>query len=235
MPEPSVRLTPVTFTSGDGVTAVPSYLATPGGSGPHPVVLILRGVAGPDDGYTEIAERLAGWGYVALMHGWKVRGNDPPDDLVYADMRGALAFLRAVPEADLTRLAVFGFCRGGVHAFMAARAHDEIRAVVVFHGFAFRSPRAQRGAEPYDLVESVKVPTLIMHGTEDEQAPVDTMRRMETRMRGLGKACAFTYYPGARHGFAVRTHPGFEAHAAAQSFEEARRFLDTHFAEAARA
>src|SRR4029077_5902948 len=47
---------------------------------PHPVVLILRGVAGPDDGYTEIARRLAEWGYVALVHGWKVRGADPTDE-----------------------------------------------------------------------------------------------------------------------------------------------------------
>ena len=67
----------VTFTSGDGATRVPSYLATPDRDGPHPVVLITQGVAGPDDGYTEIARRLAEWGYVALVHGWKVRGADP--------------------------------------------------------------------------------------------------------------------------------------------------------------
>ena len=78
------RLESVTFTSGDGETSVPSYLATPDGRGPHPVVLILRGVAGPDDGYTEIARRLAEWGYVALVHGWKVRGADPTDEPVYA-------------------------------------------------------------------------------------------------------------------------------------------------------
>jgi len=224
----AVRLESVTFTSGDGETCVPSYLATPGGQGPHPVVLILRGVAGPDDGYTEIARRLADWGYVALMHGWKVRGDNPADEPVYADMQGAMAFLRSVGQADLKRLAVFGFCRGGVHAFMAARAHSEIRLIVVFHGFAFRSPRAQRGAEPYDLAEGVSVPVLVLHGTEDEQAPIEDMRRMEARMRALGKACAFTYYEGARHGFAVRTHPGYAEDAAKQSFDEARRFLATY-------
>jgi carboxymethylenebutenolidase len=231
----TARLTSVTFTSGDGATPIPSYLAIPDGDGPHPAVLILRGVAGPDDGYTEIAQRLAGWGYVALMHGWKIRGNDPSDALVYDDLQGAITFLHSVTEADPTRLAVFGFCRGGVHAFMAARAHEEIRVIVVFHGFAFRSSRAQPGAEPYDLVEDVKVPTLIMHGTEDEQAPLETMHRMEARMRALGKACAFTYYAGVRHGFAVRTHPGYEEHAARQSFDEARRFLDTHLRENAHA
>jgi carboxymethylenebutenolidase len=224
----TVRLEPVTFTSGDGETSVPSYLATPDGPGPHPAVLILRGVAGPDDGYTEIARRLAEWGYVALMHGWQVRGADPADGPVYADLQGAMTFLRSVGQADLARLAVFGFCRGGVHALMAARAHPEIRAIVVFHGFAFRPARAHPGAEPYDLAEGVDVPILVLHGTEDEQAPIEGMRRMEARMRALGKVCRFTFYDGARHGFAVRTHPGYAEAVAVQSFDEARRFLATH-------
>jgi carboxymethylenebutenolidase len=224
----TVRLESVTFTSGDGETHIPSYLATPDGEGPHPAVLILRGVAGPDDGYTEIARRLAEWGYVALLHGWKVRGTDPPDAPVYDDLKGAMTFLRSVGQADLKRLAVFGFCRGGVHAVMAARAHEEIRVIVIFHGFAFRRTGAQPGVQPYDLIEGVNVPTLVLHGTEDEQAPLEGMRRMEARMRALGKACAFTFYDGARHGFAVRTHPGYDEQTAKQSFDEARRFLETH-------
>jgi carboxymethylenebutenolidase len=189
--------------------------------------VILRGVAGPDDGYTEIGQRLAAWGYVALLHGWKIRGNDPPDAVVYADLQGAMRFLHSVEAVDPTRVAVFGFCRGGVHAIMAARAHAEIRAVVVFHGFAFRRTGAQPGVEPYDLVEGLNVPALVLHGTEDEQAPVEGMRRMEARMQALGKDCAFTFYDGARHGFAVRTHPGFDAPTAARSFDEAKRFLAT--------
>jgi carboxymethylenebutenolidase len=223
-----VRLSSVSYTSGDGATTVPSYLATPDGNGPHPAVLILRGVAGPDDGYTEIARRLAEWGYVTLVHGWKIRGTDPPDAPVYDDLVGALTFLKSVGTVDRTRVAVFGFCRGGVHALMAARAHEELRVIVVFHGFAFRPARAQRGTEPYDLAEGVNVPMLVLHGTEDEQAPIADMRRMEARMRALGKVCTFTFYDGARHGFAVRTHPGYAEDVARQSFDEAKRFLATH-------
>ena len=224
----ALTLRSVTFTSGDGETSVPSYLATPDRHGSHPAVLILRGVAGPDDGYTEIASRLAEWGYVALVHGWKVRGTDPVDGLVYADLQGAMTFLGSVGQADLRRLAVFGFCRGGVHAVMATRAHPEIRVIVVFHGFAFRPAGAQPGDEPYDLAEGVNVPMLVLHGTEDERAPLADMRRMEARMRALGKVCTFTFYDGARHGFAVRTHPGYAEDAAKASFGEARRFLATH-------
>jgi carboxymethylenebutenolidase len=139
-----------------------------------------------------------------------------------------MTFLRSVGQADLERLAVFGFCRGGVHALMAARAHAEIRVIVVFHGFAFRPAGAQPGAEPYDLAVDVRVPMLVLHGTEDERAPLADMRRMEARMRALGKDCTFTFYDGARHGFAVRTHPGYAEDAARQSFDEARRFLATH-------
>jgi dienelactone hydrolase len=68
---------------------------------------------------------------------------------------------------------------------------------------------------------------LVLHGTDDERAPIEGMRRMEARMRALGKVCEFRFYEGARHGFAVRTHPGYEARAAQQSFDEARRFLET--------
>ncbi len=111
---------------------------------------------------------------------------------------------------------------------MAARAHPEIRVIVVFHGFAFRSANSVPGAEPYDLAAGVSVPMLVLHGTDDEQAPVEGMHRMEARMRVLGKSCEFRFYAGAPHGFAVRTHPGYDERAATPSFDEARRFLATH-------
>jgi len=175
----TVTLESVTFTSGDGETRVPSYLATPDRPGLHPVVLILRGVAGPDDGYTEIARRLAEWGYVALVHGWKVRGTDPTDEPVYADLQGAMTFLRSVDQADLKKLAVFGFSRGGGHALMAARAHAEIRVVVVFHGFAFRPPGAarRRAVRPRGG-RALSCDTLarLWTGVRDEWRPIDDSR-----------------------------------------------------------
>ena len=76
------RLDPVSYTSGDGETSIPSYLAVPDRDGPHPTVLILRGVAGPDDGYLEIARRLGEWGYAApparLEDSWGQSTRTPP-------------------------------------------------------------------------------------------------------------------------------------------------------------
>jgi carboxymethylenebutenolidase len=225
----SIRTQRATYSSADRKTSIPAYLAAPESPGSHPTVLILRGVAGPEDGYTEITERLAQWGYVALLHGWKIRGDDPPDAIVGTDLTGALAYLRSVLTVDLSRLAVFGFCRGGVHALMAATAHPEIRLAIIFHGFAFRPTGAQPGVEPYDLVDKVSIPTLILHGIEDERAPVEGMRRLEERARNSGRPIEFRYYEGARHGFAVRTHPGYDAPTATASFAEARKFIDARF------
>jgi len=80
-----------------------------------------------------------------------------------------------------------------VHALMAARAHEELRVIVVFHGFAFRPANAQPGAQPYDLAGDVNVPTLVLHGTDDERAPIADMRRMEARMRELGKVASSSF------------------------------------------
>ena len=220
-----VRTERLCYPSDDGQTELSGYVAVPDARGPHPVVLILRGVAGPEDGYTEIADRIAGWGYLAFLHGWKIRGNDPPDPVVAADLSGALNYLRARPDVAPRRIAVFGFCRGGVHSLMAASAHPDVGLVIIFHGFAFRPEQAQPGLQPYDLAQGLSVPTLIMHGSEDEQAPIEGMQRLEDRVRSLGRPVTFKYYSGARHGFAVRTHPGFDAATAKDSFEEAHTFI----------
>jgi carboxymethylenebutenolidase len=215
-----------TYPSADGTTSIPAYVAMPESSGQHPAVLILRGVAGPEEGYTEIAERLAGWGCLALLHGWKIRGDDPLDAAVEADLAGALAYLRSLPAVDRARLAVFGFCRGGVHALMAATAHPDVRLAVIFHGFAFRPEDARPGVQPFELAQRIAVPTLILHGTDDERAPVEGMRQLEERARKAGRPIEFRYYEGARHGFAVRTHLGYDAAIARASFAEARKFID---------
>ncbi len=214
--------------SGDGETELSGYAAIPESPGPHLAVLILRGVAGPEDGYTEFADRLASWGYLGFLHGWKVRGDDPPDPVVTADLAGAMDHLRARPDVDPGRIGVFGYCRGGVHSLMAATAHADIGLVIIFHGFAFRPEQAESGLQPYDLAQEISVPTLIMHDTADEQAPIEGIRKLEESVRSLGRPITFKYYDGDPHGFAVRTHPGFVEKTARDSFEEAHRFITQH-------
>jgi len=108
----SVQLESVTFTSGTERRASRRIWPLRIARAPS-VVLILRGVAGPDDGTRRLrADSPSG----LRRPGTRLEGSrsDPTDEHVYADLHGAMTFLGSVDQADLTKLTVFGFCRGGV-------------------------------------------------------------------------------------------------------------------------
>lgn len=212
------------YRAADG-TAIESYFAAPAAQR-SPAVIILRGVAGPDTGYAEIADRLVDAGFAALVHRWQVRGDDPGDAQLIADLEAALAFLRQRPEVDAGRVAIIGYCKGGGQAVLAAALLPEIRAVVAFHGFARRpnGPDAEH-ADPVTVVERVTQPVLLLHGENDQLSPLPAMRELAAALGPRNPANGIHTYAGADHGFAVSTHKGYQAAAAADGFERALTFL----------
>jgi carboxymethylenebutenolidase len=187
---------------------------------------MLRGVAGPDSGYTEIADRLAGNGFAALVHRWQVRGDDPVDRVLIDDIRGALAFLRGRSEVDSGRIAFFGYCKGGGQALLAAAELPEIRAIAAFHGFARRpdGPDADH-RNPLDAVDRIKRPILLLHGEQDHISPLSSMLELAKALKSAGSPAQIQVYDGANHGFAVPTHKGYKADASTDSFNRAVAFL----------
>lgn len=212
----------------DGVE-IGSYFATPTMAA-APAVIMLRGVAGPNDDYTKIADRLAEQGYAALVHAWQVRGNDPTDPEMLGDLKGAVAFLKSRREVDAGRIAVFGYCKGGGMAVLAAAEISELKAVVSFHGFARRPHGFDEGhtRNPIDVVDRLKRPVMILHGDADDVSPIANMREMADKMRAAGCPVEFASYPDAKHGFAVSTHQGYLASASDDSFDKAIKFLNRH-------
>lgn len=224
----------MSYKSGIDGTEIKSYFAHHSGQTGAPAVLMLRGVAGPDDGYAKIADRLAVEGFAALVHSWQVRGNDPGDAELIGDIRAGLAFLALRPEIDRNRIAVFGYCKGGGQAILAAVDCPEIKAVVSFHGFAKRTQPidAAHPRHPMDVINRLKRPVLIEHGEADDISAIGEMKTMADSMRAAGCAVGFHAYPGAKHGFAVSTHPGYLASAADASFANAISFLKEHIGRA---
>jgi carboxymethylenebutenolidase len=206
-------------------TKIESYFVAPSDT-PSPTVIILRGIAGPDSGYTEIADQLAAKGYAALVHRWQARGDDPADRSLIDDIRAALAFLQGRPEVDANRIAVFGYCKGGGQGILAAAQIPQVRAVIAFHGFAKRpdGPDADH-RNPLDVVEQIKRPILLLHGEQDTLSPLPSMVELTKALVGAGSPAQIHVYPGANHGFAVSTHKGYKADAANDSFERGVAFL----------
>ena len=210
--------------AGDG-TAIESYFVAPAGK-KSPAVIMLRGVAGPDSGYTEIAEELSQAGYAALVHRWQVRGDDPDDATLIGDIRAAVDFLRSRPEVDAGRIAAFGYCKGGGQALLAAAEVPDIRTVVAFHGFARRPNGADAGhRNPIDVVPALKRPVLLLHGEADQLSPLPSMKELAAALKGAGCPGEIHVYAGADHGFAVSTHKGYKADDARDGFERGVAFL----------
>jgi carboxymethylenebutenolidase len=199
-------------------------------SGPkRPALIVLRGIAGPDTGYIEIADRFARAGYASLVHYWQVRGDDPDDNTLLADIGGALDLLSSKPDVDAHRIAVVGYCKGGGQALLAAAEYKVIRAVVAFHGFARRPNNSDAGhRDPIEQSERIKRPVLLLHGEQDSVSPIGHMRELCAALTRDGASAQIVTYPNADHGFAVSTHKGFNDNAARDSFERAVAFLSAN-------
>ncbi len=136
-----VRISRITYLS-DGLK-VKGYMAVPVGKGPFPSVIYCRG-GNRDYGMISDGQLLrylasiASWGYVVV--GSQYRGNDGgegKEEFGGADVNDALnlmPLLAQVPEADTSRIGLFGGSRGGLMAYLALTRTTRFKAAVVLSG-----------------------------------------------------------------------------------------------------
>lgn len=134
MPEITERA--VSFFS-DGVT-VRGHLTAPAGASRLPAVVLSHGfMCVMAMGLPELAHRLAGAGYAVLRIDYRGFGESDgePRNVVLPlrqsdDVRAALSFLGAQPEADPERLALWGTSFGGAIVLHAGALDERARAVI---------------------------------------------------------------------------------------------------------
>jgi len=175
----------------------------PAGNGPFPAIVLLHGCGGPGAHHQAWAEKLASWGYVALVaDSFGSRGKSgvcqnpmavPPPARV-ADVAGAARFLATQLYVARDRLAVIGFSHGGWTALKGAQASGDwaalgIRSVVAYYPYC-TAPADRRIALPF----------LILIGDKDDWTPADRCRAL---MQDLEKPALVevVYYPDATHAF----------------------------------
>ena len=205
-------------------------------------VMLVHGGAGLDDHARQQARRYAELGYVVLacdMFGRDIAGQpreqiialltamrDDPDRLVRR-ARAGLDLLSRVQAID-ARMAVVGFCFGGLAALQLARSGAPIAAAVSIHGSLATSVRAQPG--------QVRARLLVCHGATDPHVPLADVTAFAEEMNAADADWQLNMYGGAQHGF---THtdakpgviPGVAYHeqADALSFAATRDFLASAF------
>lgn len=231
------------FVSGGRTFAGHVFESTPSSARRQAAVMVLHGGAGPGAHESERAGRLAKLGYVSFVpdlfgevfetreHGIEIiTGLIGAPPVLRGRLASALAWLRAHPSVDPSRVAAIGFCFGGLAALELARSGADVRAIVSFHGGLTTRAPAQSG--------HVKPAILVCAGAADPLVTRDHRSAFEEEMTRAEADWQLQVYAAAMHGFTERPdvgrprRAGSEYHEAAdrRSWAAMRNFLDERLA-----
>lgn len=221
----------VTITGHEG-DAIEAYSARPLTPGPVGGVVVIHHLPGYDRQTKEFARSLAVGGFNAVLpnlYSRQAPGADPddamaaarsqgaipiPDERVVAEVEGAVAYLKGLPNAN-GKIGVIGHCSGGRQSFLAAVSLPLDAAVDCYGGFVVGEPPAGHplaGWQPLvTRTPSLSCPLLGLFGQEDKFPSPEHVAELEQALREAGKTYEFHSYDGANHGFmqvdSARYHP----------------------------
>lgn len=190
---------------GGGTLSLAGRLKKPDGVGPFPAVVLLHGCGGISPKRDRRwAERLAGWGYVALqVDSFRPRGlssvctysgHDATDILRQrvTDAYDAKRYLAGLSFVDRSRIAVMGWSHGGTTTLemLFRETDDPFRAAVAFY------PRCAR------MLARLNAPLLILIGEADDWTPAGRCVEKMPKEQAVSEV-TLKLYPGAFHGFDV--------------------------------
>jgi dienelactone hydrolase len=170
------------------------------------------------------ARRLAWQGYACLAldtYGKGKRGTTPEEctalmtpfmqdrKALLKRMQAGLATAQGLPIIDARRIAIMGFCFGGLCALDLARSDADIRGAVSFHGLL----------KPSGLTEpKIRAKVLIMHGYEDPLAPPEDVLAIAKELSDAGADWQLHLYGHTAHSF---TNPAAQNRAGGMQYDEA--------------
>lgn len=201
----------------DGNVTCEAYVAYDDAKqGKRPAVLISHAWAGQTDFERKKAEELAKLGYVGIAldnYSKGVRGDIQGDNshlmmpfmndraMLRKRLLAGLAMAQEHPMVDPSKVAVMGYCFGGLCALDLARtAAKGLLGAVSFHGL-FTPPGL--GQQP-----KITAKVLILHGYDDPMAKPDTVLAVAKELSDAQADWQIHAYGGTLHAF---TNPGANA------------------------
>lgn len=185
------------------------YLTRPNGPGPFPAVVVLHGCNGFFAGIAQIADRLRGWGYVALavdsLGSRDITNSCGVPVAQTIDAHAALHYLSQQNFVDPDRVAVLGYSMGGssalriVHEGTGSEFEEKFRAAVAYYPWC---------GDVNDA--TMTVPTMILIGASDDWTPAEACRDLADKPQNSGAPIDLQVYPDAFHSFNFpQVGPGF--------------------------
>jgi carboxymethylenebutenolidase len=211
----------VTIPVADGT--LPGYYAMPATGGPFPVILVAPEVFGLNPYMKDICRRLAKAGYYAITPDVYARKADltkisniaeiipivnaKADTEMMSDFDATAAFAKASGKANVDKLGITGFCRGGRTVWMYAAHNPKLRAGVAWYGSLGGKANDTMPRHPLELAREIKVPVLGLYGGKDSGIPLADIDRMRDELKGSGNKSEFVVYAEAGHGFNADFRP----------------------------
>ena len=210
-----------------------AYLAVPergAGAG----VLVLHAWWGLTSVFTDVCDRLAAAGYVALAPSLfpggataatiaeaeaLVDAHDRAPAEAEAVVQAAAEHLRGLPAVTGAQIGVIGYSLGAYWALHLSQVRpDDVGAVVVFYGTDDGDYSTARAAYLGHFAE------------HDDFEPLEAVRALEEKIRAAGREVTFHVYPGTGHWFVEPNRPEYDAAAAELVWERTLAFLKARLA-----
>jgi dienelactone hydrolase len=177
-------------------------------TGKRPGVLVVHEWWGLNDYARSSARKLAEAGYVAFAldmfgNGKSTDQRHDAEAMMGAAMKdpqamiqrfnAAMSQLEHDPHVDPTRIGAIGYCFGGAVVLNMARAGENLKAVVSFHGILATEHPAEKG--------QVHARILALAGDSDPFVPAAQVTAFEKEMQAAGAQVRVKVYPHAKHAF----------------------------------
>jgi carboxymethylenebutenolidase len=193
-----------------GDRTVHSFLVFPEVKEKAPVVIVIHEIFGLTDWVRGVADQLAEAGYIAiapdLLSGMGPKGGRStdfsgrdaareaigklPPEQITADLNLVADEAKKLPAGN-GKIAVAGFCWGGLQAFRFATNRPDLSAAFVFYG---------NPPEKKEDVARIKCPVYGFYGEKDARVN-STIPRAKELMKEAGKTYEPVVYDAAGHGF----------------------------------
>jgi len=190
---------------------------------PRPTVLISHAWGGRNEFIERKARRLAWQGYACFAldnYGKGKRGTTPEEcsalmtplmkdrKMLLKRLQAGLATANSMPIVDSRRIAIMGFCFGGLCALDLARSNADIRAAVSFHGMLNTSGLT----EP-----KVRAKVLMLHGYDDPLARPEDVLAVAKEFTDAGADWQLHAYGHTVHAF---TNPAAQDRSGGMQYDE---------------
>ena len=210
---------------------IPSYYAVPKGKGKRPAILVVGEVFGMHEHIKDVVRRVAKAGYFAVANEphfrigelWKLTdmkeviagANKLTDEQAFADLDAVVAWAGKNPRANVEKLGITGFCRGGRTVWMYTAHNRKVDAGVAWYG-PLSPVMPAIPQTPMDVTDKIDRPVLGLYGGADQGIPLERVEMLRAGLKAFGndKKSMIHVYDGAPHAFNADYRPSYRKEAA---------------------